>query len=102
MNDTPENDRRLKRAVAAFSKKMNSHELTLFDQLIFVDQYMNVLVGNDVHFPSIEDKEIRHIRADRLKLLGYRYIASETRWTRSTEALAQAPSPEFGDGHDLA
>lgn len=74
---------RLKRTASAFSNALTSVELTLFDQLIFVDQYMNVLVGNDVHSPSIHDKNVRYIRADRLKFLGYRYVSADVRWTKA-------------------
>lgn len=85
MNDTEKSkyDDWLKRAFSAFSKAITSPELTMFDQLLFVDQYMNLLVENDVHFASIPDKNIRRMRADRLKILGYRYVSVETRWTKS-------------------
>lgn len=75
----------LEECFTALGDAFNAETLTLLDQLLFVDQYMNVLVGNDVHFPDIDDKNVRRLRSNRLKLLGYRWLKDERRWSRGDD-----------------
>lgn len=75
----------LEECAAAAKDALGHNELTLLDQLIFVDQYMNVLVGNDVHFPDLDDKNVKRLRSNRLKILGYRWLKDEKRWTRQVD-----------------
>ena len=86
-------DEWLTSAASAFSKAIVSKELTMLDQLLFIDQFMNLVVGNDVHFPTIPDKNVRRIRSDRLKILGYYYIPAETRWTKTPPDTTQSALP---------
>lgn len=72
----------LNECCTALGDAFSTEALTLLDQLLFVDQYMNVLVGNDVHFPDIDDKNVRRLRSNRLKLLGYRWLKDERHWSR--------------------
>lgn len=64
----------IKEAQSAIEEWIISPNLQIFDQIIFIDQFKNVLVGNDVAFPDIDDIPLKRIRSNRLKVLGYEWI----------------------------
>ena len=75
-------DEWLEEACEALRASLTDSGLTLLDQLLFADQYMNLLVGNEVHFNDIGDRHVRRIRAARLKLLGYYWHRDRKRWSK--------------------
>ncbi len=68
---------------------MTSESETVFDSFLFDDQFGNFVCRDNVKFPDNAEKKFRDIRAARLKIIGYTWIADGRYWSKQAKGEEQ-------------